>query len=131
MECGGWKQWEPLQWKVFFIPVFYPGKNFYPIDLISLANTIKEIILGNFKINKFIIVGDKKIYFNELIEDVNKASNINKKILYISSKLINYFPSFIKRILFKFKSFQQIEDHDWLIGLDKNRFLIRKPNNKF
>ena len=117
--------------KLFFIPVFFPGKNFYPIDLDKFANTIKEIIIKNFKVNKFIIIGDKKIYFHELIEHVNKVSNINRKILYIPSKLINYFPLFIKKILLKSKSFQQYENHDWLKDIDTKKFLIRKQNNKF
>ena len=109
--------------KLFFIPVFFPGKNFYPIDLDKLANTIKEIIIKDFKVNKFIIIGDKKIYFHELIEHVNKVSNINRKILYIPSKLINYFPLFIKKILLKSKSFQQYENHDWLKDIDTKKFL--------
>lgn len=117
--------------KLFFIPVFFPGKVFYPIDLKSLTKTIKEIISKNFRINKFIIIGDKKIYFNELIIHVNKVSNLNKKIVNIPSKLINYFPSFIKRILLKSKPFQQYDNHDWLTKLDTSKFLVRKPNNKF
>ena len=58
-------------------------------------------------------------------------SNINRKILYIPSKLINYFPLFIKKILLKSKSFQQYENHDWLKDIDTKKFLIRKQNNKF
>ena len=117
--------------KLFFIPVFYPGKSFYPIDLNSLNNTIKEILFGNFKTHNFIIIGNKKINFNELIEYVNKASNINKKILYIPSQLISFFPSFLKKILLKSKFFQQYENYDWLKALDTDKYLIRKPNNKF
>ena len=117
--------------KFLYIPVFFPGKIFYPIDLNSLCKTINEIIFGNYKLNKFIIIGNKEITFNKLIEQVNKDSNLNKKIFYIKSKLINVFPFFIKNYLLKSKSLQQYENFNWLSKLDKDKYLIRKSNNKF
>ncbi len=117
--------------KFFYIPVFFPGKIFYPIDLNSLSKTINEIIFGDFKLNKFIVIGNKEISFNELIEQVNKDSNLNKKVFYIKSKLINIFPYFIKNYLLKSKSLQQYENLEWLSKLDKDKYLIRKSNNKF
>ncbi len=117
--------------KINLLPVFNPGKNFYPINLNSLGNTIKQIINNNYEIKKFIIIGDKKINFCDLIKHVNSVTNLNKKILYISSKLINYFPKFIKKILLKSKSLQQYDDYNWLKNINANEFLIRKMNNKF
>ena len=117
--------------KINLLPVFNPGKNFYPINLNSLADTIKQIINNNYEIKKFIIIGDKKINFCDLIKHVNSVTNLNKKILYISSKLINYFPKFIKKILLKSKTLQQFDDYNWLENINANEFLIRKINNKF
>ena len=117
--------------KIGFIPVFNPGKNFYPINLYSLSNSIKKIINGNYKIRKFILIGDKKMNFCNLIEYVNAVSNIRKKIFYIPSKLIKKFPNFIKRILLKSKMFQQYDDDDWLKRINYKEFLIRKSNNEF
>lgn len=117
--------------KINIIPVFNPGKNFYPINLNSLGNSIKQIINGNYKIRKFIIIGDKKMNFCDLIEYVNAVSNIKKKIFRIPSKLINKFPNFIKKIFLKSKTFQQYDDDDWLERINYNEFLIRKSNDKF
>tara|TARA_A100001035_G_scaffold276176_1_gene270752 strand:+ start:945 stop:1778 length:834 start_codon:yes stop_codon:yes gene_type:complete len=117
--------------KINILPVFNPGKNFYPINLNSLGDSIKEIINNDYKIKKFIIIGDEKMNFCSLIKHVNSVTNLNKKILYISSKMINYFPKFIKKILLKSKSLQQYDDYNWLSNINKNEFLIRKPNNKF
>ena len=117
--------------KINLLPVFNPGKNFYPINLNSLADTIKQIINNNYEIKKFIIIGDKKINFCDLFKHVNSVTNLNKKILYISSKLINYFPKFIKKILLKSKTLQQFDDYNWLENINANEFLIRKINNKF
>ena len=117
--------------KINILPVFKPGKNFYPINLLSLSNTIKKIIDGNYNTKKFIIIGDKKMNFSNLIEHVNKVSNQNKKIFYIPSKIIHKFPNFIKKILLKSKAFQQYDDHDWLKEISNDHFLIRKPNNEF
>ena len=97
----------------------------------SLGDSIKEIINNDYKIKKFIIIGDEKMNFCNLIKHVNSVTNLNKKILYISSKMINYFPKFIKKILLKSKSLQQYDDYNWLSNINKNEFLIRKPNNKF
>tara|TARA_B100001057_G_C22810710_1_gene935286 strand:+ start:901 stop:1734 length:834 start_codon:yes stop_codon:yes gene_type:complete len=117
--------------KINIIPVFKPGKNFYPINLDSLGDTIKKIVNGNYKIRKFIIIGDKKMNFCNLIEYVNETSNLNKKILYIPSKIINKFPNFIKKILLKSKTFQQYDNDDWLRRINYDEFLIRKSNNEF
>ncbi len=117
--------------KINFIPVFNPGKNFYPINLNSLGSSIKQIINGNYRVRKFIIIGDKKMNFCNLIEYVNNVSNLKKKIFHIPSKVINLFPNFIKRIMLKSKTFQQYEDDDWLKKINNNEFLIRKSNNEF
>ena len=117
--------------KINIIPVFNPGKNFYPINLYSLGNSIKQIISGNYKIKKFIIIGDKKINFCNLIKHVNEVSRLNKKIFYIPSKIINIFPSFLKKIFQKSITFQQYDDYDWLKTINYDEFLIRKSNNKF
>ena len=117
--------------KIGFIPVFNPGKNYYPIKLYSLSNSIKKIINGNFEIKKFILIGDKKMNFCNLIEYVNAVSNIKKKIFYIPSKFIKKFPNFIKKILLKSKMFQQYDDDDWLKRINYKEFLIRKSNNEF
>ena len=117
--------------KINFIPVFNPGKNFYPINLHSLGNSINQIIKENYKIKKFVIIGDKKMNFCNLIEYVNKASKLNKKIFYIPSKIFKILPSFIRKIFLKSKTFQQYDDHDWLKKINNNEFLIRKSNNKF
>ena len=69
--------------------------------------------------------------FCNLIEYVNETSNLKKKIFYISSKLINKFPNFIKKILLKSKTFQQYDDDDWLKRINSEEFLIRKPDNEF
>jgi len=117
--------------KISTIPVFDPGKNFYPINLYSLSYSIKKIINGNYRIRKFIIIGDKKMNFCNLIQYVNTVSNLKKKFFYIPSKLINSFPNFIKKILLKSKTFQQYDDEDWLKKISCNKFLIRKSNNEF
>ena len=117
--------------KINIIPAFNPGKNFYPINLNSLGSSIKQIINGNYRVRKFIIIGDKKMNFCNLIEYVNDVSNLKKKIFYIPSKFINLFPNFIKKILLKSKTFQQYEDDDWLKKINYNEFLIRKSNNEF
>ena len=117
--------------KINFIPVFNPGKNFYPINLNSLGSSIKQIINGNYRVRKFIIIGDKKMNFCNLIEYVNNVSNLKKKIFHIPSKVINLFPNFIKKIMLKSKTFQQYEDDDWLKKINYNEFLIRKSNNEF
>ena len=109
--------------KINILPVFNPGKNFYPINLNSLGDSIKEIINNDYKIKKFIIIGDEKMNFCNLIKHVNSVTNSNKKILYISSKMINYFPKFIKKILLKSKSLQQYDDYNWLSNINKNEFL--------
>ena len=96
-----------------------------------MSNSIKKIINGNYKIRKFILIGDKKMNFCNLIEYVNAVSNIRKKIFYIPSKLIKKFPNFIKRILLKSKMFQQYDDDDWLKRINYKEFLIRKSNNEF
>ena len=96
-----------------------------------MGNSIKQIINGNYKIRKFIIIGDKKMNFCDLIEYVNAVSNIKKKIFRIPSKLINKFPNFIKKIFLKSKTFQQYDDDDWLERINYNEFLIRKSNDKF
>ena len=112
--------------KINIIPAFKPGKNFYPINLDSLCIMIKKIIKGNYKIRKFIIIGDRKMNFCNLIEYVNETSNLKKKIFYISSKLINKFPNFIKKILLKSKTFQQYDDDDWLKRINSEEFLKSK-----
>lgn len=117
--------------KISIIPVFNPGKNFYPINLYSLCCSIKKIINGNYKIRKFIIIGDKKMNFCDLIEYVNTVSNLKKKVFYVPSKLINIFPNFVKKILLKSKTFQQYDDEEWLKKINCNKFLIRKSNNEF
>ena len=117
--------------KINILPVFSPGKNFYPINLHSLKNSINEIIFGDYKIKKFIIIGDKKMNFSNLIEYVNTVSKLNKKIFHIPSKFINIFPNFIKKILLRSKTFQQYEDYDWLKKINCDEFLIRKSNDKF
>ena len=117
--------------KIGFIPVFNPGKNFYPINLHSLSTSIKKIINGNYNIRKFILIGDKKMNFCNLIEYVNVVSNIRKKIFYIPSKLVKRLPNFIKKILLKSKMFQQYDDDDWLKRINYKEFLIRKSNNEF
>jgi hypothetical protein len=90
-----------------------------------------EIIINDYKIKKFIIIGDKKTTFYDLITHVNSVTKINKKILAIPSKLINLFPLFIKKILLKSKSLQQYDDYDWINNINKQKYLIRKINNKF
>lgn len=117
--------------KINFVPVFNPGKNFYPINLDSLTNSIIEIIRKDYEIKKFVIIGDKKMNFCNLIEYVNKVSKLNKKIFYIPSKIFKVFPNFIRKIFLKSKTFQQYDDHDWLKKLSNDEFLIRKSNNKF
>ena len=117
--------------KINILPVFSPGKSFYPINLYSLGKSIMEIICGNYKIKKFIIIGDKKMNFCNLIEHVNVVSKLNKKIFYIPSKIINIFPNFFKKILLKSKTFQLYEDYDWLKKINCDEFLIRKSNDKF
>ena len=117
--------------KVNIVPVFNPGKYFYPINLISLGNSVKNIIYGNYQKNKFIIIGNKKMSFCELIKYVNEVSNQNKKIYYIPSKIINCFPNFIKKFLQKSKTLQQYDDYDWLEKISYNEFLIRKLNDEF
>ena len=117
--------------RINILPVFNPGKSFYPINLNSLGDSIKQIINNDYKIKKFIIIGDKKMNFCDLIKHVNSFTNLNKKIFYISSKLISYFPKSIKKILLKSKSLQQYDDYNWLEKINNNEFLIRKPNNKF
>ena len=96
-----------------------------------MSNSIKKIINGNFEIKKFILIGDKKMNFCNLIEYVNAVSNIKKKIFYIPSKFIKKFPNFIKKILLKSKMFQQYDDDDWLKRINYKEFLIRKSNNEF
>ena len=68
-----------------------------------------------------------------MIEYINSIFKLNKKIYYIPSKIIDNFPSFIKKILQKSKTLQQYDNYDWLKEINKNNneFLIRKPNNKF
>ena len=117
--------------KINFVPVFNPGKNFYPINLRSLGNSIIQIIKKDYKIKKFVIIGNKKMSFCNLIEYVNKTSNLNKKIFYIPSKFFKIFPSFIKNILLKSETFQQYDDYNWLKRINNNEFLLRKPNDKF
>ena len=119
--------------KINILPVFNPGKNFYPINLDTLGNTVKEIITNDYKIKKFIIIGDKKMNFCDLIEYVNSVTKLNKKIYYIPSKIIENFPSFIKKIIQKSKTLQQYDNYDWLKEINKNNneFLIRKSNNEF
>ena len=117
--------------KIKYLPVFKPGKIFFPINLELLSKSIMEIIINDYKIKKFIIIGDKKTTFYDLITHVNSVTKINKKILAIPSKLINLFPLFIKKILLKSKSLQQYDDYDWINNINKQKYLIRKINNKF
>mgnify|MGYP001253284113 CR=1 FL=1 len=117
--------------KMNIVPVFNPGKNFYPINLDSLANSIEQIISKNYEIKKFIVIGDEKMNFCNLIEYVNAVSKQNKNIFYIPSKIFNIFPKFIKKIFLKSKTFQQYDDYDWLKKINFDEFLIRKSNNKF
>ena len=117
--------------KIKYLPIFKPGKIFFPINLKLLSKSIMEIITNDYKIKKFIIVGDKKTTFYDLITYVNSVTKINKKILAIPSRLINLCPLFIKKILLKSKSLQQYDDYDWINNINKQKFLIRKTNNKF
>ena len=117
--------------KLFIVPVFFPGKIFYPISLIQVAETIHNIILENYLLNKFILIGDKKIFFYELINYVKNECNIKKKIFYVPSKIINLLPDFMKKYFFKSKSLQQFENYDWLKNIKTSEYLIRSKNNRF
>lgn len=117
--------------KIKYLPIFKTGKIFFPINLELLSKSIMEIIINDYKIKKFIIIGDKKTTFYDLITHVNSVTKINKKILAIPSKLINLFPLFIKKILLRSKSLQQYDDYDWINNINKQKYLIRKINNKF
>lgn len=103
----------------FPIPIFFPGKIFYPINCDKLVKKIYEISTSNEKFNKYLILGKKKFYFYELILKVMNISKLNSKIFFIKSSFIKRLPKFIINFILKSKFLQQFDDTNFL---KKNNF---------
>lgn len=108
----------------FPIPIFFPGKIFYPINCEKLVKKIYEISISNDKFNKYLILGKKKFFFYELILKVMNASKLNKKIFFIKSSFIKRLPKFIINFILKSKFLQQFDDTNFLKKNDFKNYKI-------
>ena len=114
------------KWSYFKIPIFYPGKLFYPIDLNNLCKEIFNITTIKQNKNKIIILGDKKFTFYEIIVYVKKKSFLQNKFRLLKSKYFNSMPNFVKNIFYRSKFLQMMDDKNWLNYINQEKFLLKK-----
>ncbi len=114
------------KWSFFKIPIFYPGKIFYPIDLNNLSKEIFNITTVKQNKNRIILMGNKKLTFYEIVNYVKKKSSLQNKFRLFKSKYFNSVPNFLKRIFYQSRFLQMIDDKNWLNNVDKNKISLRK-----
>ncbi len=114
------------KWSFFKIPIFYPGKVFYPIDLSNLCKEIFNITTIKQNKNKIIIIGNIKFTFYEIVNYVKKKSALQNKFILFKSRYFNSTPNFIKRIFYQSRFLQMIDDENWINYIDKKKFLLKK-----
>ena len=114
------------KWSHFKIPIFYPGKLFYPIDLNNLCKEIFNITTIKQNKNKIIILGDKKFTFYEIIVYVKKKSFLQNKFRLLKSKYFYSMPNFVKNIFYRSKFLQMMDDKNWLNYINQEKFLLKK-----
>lgn len=111
---------------VFPVPVFFPGKIFYPLNKDSIVNFICKLISKKTKYSKFVLLGDVKIYFYELILKVISLSKIDRRIFYIKSSYINFMPSIFLNIILKSNFLQQYDNNDYIKKINLKYYKIIK-----
>lgn len=115
---------------IFPVPVFFPGKIFYPLNRGALVNFICKLINRKNKYHKFILLGDIKVYFYELILKVISLSATNKKLIYIKSSYINWMPSIFLNIILRSKFLQQYDDSEYIKKSNLKKYKIIKLKYK-
>jgi dTDP-4-dehydrorhamnose reductase len=110
----------------FRIPIFFPGKHFYPVDLQNLTQEIYNIMMNKQKKNRIIIIGEKKYTFYEIINYVKKNSFLKNKFFLFKSEYFNYIPSYFKSLIYRSKFLQMIDDKNWINHINKKKILLKK-----
>ena len=108
------------------IPIFFPGKYFYPVDLKNLTEEIYNITINKTKKNRIIIIGNKKYSFYEIINYVKRNSSLKNKFFRLKSAYFNYIPSFFKSFIYRSKFLQMIDDKNWISKVNKKNILLKK-----
>lgn len=114
--------------KTIPLPIFNPGKTFYPLDNKSFVQNLIKIALYKNKKFKYIIMGKKKISFYQLISKINKKEKLNRYIKSINKKWFKYLPLKLLKLLYQNNILQNFDDIDYIKEQMKNEFSIIKCN---
>lgn len=110
------------------IPIFYPGKIFYPVNCNKLVKIIYEILTSKKNFERYLIIGVRKFYFYELILQVIKITKLNKRLIFIKSSFISKLPKVLVNLMLKSNFFQLYDCTDFLKKENFKNFKIVRIN---
>lgn len=117
--------------KVLPLPIFLPGKVFYPLNRSKLVKFIYKVIIKKNNFYKFVILGKQKFFFYQLIFLVMKYKKIRRNIFLIKSEFIKKFPTFFLKFFYRSKFFQQFDSKNFISNINKQKFKIENLDYRF